>query len=165
MTNAFPELSPHLPKLPTLPIFLIPEGIDLLTGQTVDPNQSIWDGVGDQIFFAQGDSRIATGLGHDLVVLTGYDYNGECNYLIDFDPSQDTLMVAANSFPDVGNPTPGKISPATLELFRYNNGEQALQYLNPPLEPEGDGWVTIAQFNDGTNRPDFTFDPSTILIG
>ena len=88
---AFPGLSNHIVNLPNLPIFLVPGGADLLTGSYTDGSSgnSSWKGDGDEIFFAQGGSRIATGIGNNLTVITGYEFAGARNFLVDFDPAND----------------------------------------------------------------------------
>ena len=64
---------------------------------------------------------------------------------MDFDPANDRLMIAANSFQGLSDASPGKI--------------------NTQADSSGSDWLTIIQFNGGANRAGFTFDPSTILIG
>ena len=84
---------------------------------------------------------------------------------MDFDPANDRLMIAANSFQGLSPASPGKINAEMQSLFKYIAADQALQYLHPQADSNGSDWLIIIQFNDGTNRAGFTFDPSTILIG
>jgi hypothetical protein len=174
LLNAYPELSNHIASLPGLPIFLVPEGANLLTSpHTYDPSYPdgsykniSWQGEGDERFFAQGGSRIATGISNDLIVITGYEFIRARNFLVDFDPTSDHLMIAAKSFQGLSDASPGKINTQMQSLFKYTAADQTLQYHPPPqADSSGSDLLTIVQFNDGTNRAGFTFDPSTILIG
>ena len=84
---------------------------------------------------------------------------------MDFDPANDRLMIAANSFQGLSDASPGKINTQTQSLFKYTAADQTLQYHHPQADSNSSDWLTIVQFNDGTNRAGFTFDPSSILIG
>ena len=84
---------------------------------------------------------------------------------MDFDPANDRLMIAANSFQGLSDASPGKINTQTQSLFKYTAADQTLQYHHPQADYNSSDWLTIVQFNDGTNRAGFSFDPSTILIG
>ena len=165
--STFPELCGHIANLPNLPIFLFPGGADLLTGSYTDGSSGniSWKGDGDEIFFAQGGSQIATGIGNDLTVITGYELAGARNFLVDFDPANDRLMIADNSFQGLSPASPAKINAEMQSLFKYIAADQTLQYLHPQADASGSDWLTIIHFNDGTNRAGFTFDPSTILTG
>lgn len=164
---AFPELSNHIANLPDLPIFLVPEVADILACPYTDYSSGniSWKGDGHEIFFAQGGSRIATGIGNDLTVNTCYEFAGARNFLMVFDPTNDHLMIAANSFQGLSASSPCKIDTQTQSPFKYTAADQTHQYLHPQADSNGSDWLTIIQFNDGTNRSGFTFDPSTILIG
>ncbi len=76
-----------------------------------------------------------------------------------------TLMIAVNSLQGLSTAGPGKIDTQTQSPFKYTAADQTHQYLHPQADFNGSDWLTIIQFNHGTNRSGFTFDPSTILIG